>query len=70
MLMAGVAPPLETTGAVPVTDVTPPLAGVAKDKAPEPLVCMTCPVVPSAEGKVKVTVPEVGAFNVIAPAPE
>ena len=24
MLMAGVAPPLETTGAVPVTDVTVP----------------------------------------------
>ena len=43
-------------------------AGVTKDKTPEPLVCITCAFVPSADGKVKVTVPEVGAFNVITPA--
>ena len=38
MLIAGVAPPLETTGAVPVTDVTPVFATVI---APEVLVIET-----------------------------
>ena len=41
MLMAGVAPPLETTGAVPVTLVTPPAAGVVQDRVPLPLVVST-----------------------------
>jgi hypothetical protein len=56
-------------GTVAATLVTVPVAGVAKDKTPEPLVCITCVFVPSADGKVKVTVPEAGAFNVIVPAP-
>ena len=34
MLMAGVVPPLETTGAVPVTLVTPPEAGVVQARVP------------------------------------
>ena len=34
--MAGVLPPLDTTGAVPVTDVTVPVVGVVQVGAPAP----------------------------------
>ena len=48
--MAGVFPPDETIGAVPVTPVTVPLAGAVQLVPPLPSVCKTCPVVPLVSG--------------------
>ena len=48
--MAGVAPPEDTIGAVPVTLVTVPPPSLTQDKTPAPFVFNTCPDVPSAAG--------------------
>jgi hypothetical protein len=47
MLIAGVFPPEETTGAVPVTDVTVPPDGVTQVGALVALLCKICPAVPT-----------------------
>ena len=51
--MAGVVPPDETMGAVPVTLVTVPFEGVAQLVLPMPSVVNTCPLVPLPVGNVR-----------------
>ena len=62
--MAGDVPPLETTGAVPVTDVTVPLPPVgAEDTHPVPLEVRTFPEVP---GAVRPVPPVAAGFATVA----
>lgn len=55
--MAGVVPPLETTGAVPVTLVTVPVVGVVHVGTPAPADVSTCPDAPAAVNAYAVPVP-------------
>jgi hypothetical protein len=55
--MAGVAPPEETTGEVPVTLVTVPVVGVVHVGVPAPALVNTCPFVPAAVYAIAVPLP-------------
>ncbi len=52
---------------VPEIPELPPT--VEKERTPEPSVVSACPEDPAVDGMVRVTVPELGAFKVITPAP-
>jgi hypothetical protein len=53
MEMTGVAPPLDTMGAVPETPVTVPAAGAAQFVPPLPSVVRTYPLVPRVAGSAR-----------------
>jgi hypothetical protein len=63
--IAGVAPPVEDIGAVPVTLVTVPWLGVNQIVFPVPSEAITCPLLPRVPGRVNVfvLVPTVTAEN-------
>jgi hypothetical protein len=61
-------PPPITKAEIAYTELPPP-PGVTKDNCPEPFVCNTCPLVPSAVGSVNESVPEEGDFKVMSPFP-
>jgi hypothetical protein len=72
MDIAGVAPPVDDMGDVPVTEVTPPALGVVQLIVPAPFVESTWPLVPAVTGYVlppALSVPVMVALPVVLVLP-